>query len=305
MRLGRTAVVFFVALGGAFGCNAYPTLRPVTVDCTADSAYDVQYIYTFDTVSTTNFYGSGDHLDADVSSMPVIQPLTDGARCGSSNALLLHSEHNNDWGSLFGIYSFGPRDESAYQGLSFWARSPGNTSKTFTILLDDKNTENLAQPAICGLDGGTPPPTPVDSGTVVCKNYCMPDGGTGGVSYAVDQNGQIVGGATMNAPPADACGNGYYFVAQITSDWQFYTFPFTAFNQLPQPNLVPNAHFPDTESTPGTHLLTSALMGLTFRMPPEANMDLWLSHLGFYRAKVGAGGGGDGAVDAPKDVSGQ
>jgi hypothetical protein len=303
MSFRRTSEVFLFALGGAFGCNAYPTLRPVPVDCTADAAYDIQYIYTFDTVASTNFYGSGDHLDADVSTAPVIQPLTDGPRCGSTNALLLHTDHNDDWGSLFGIYSFGPRPESAYQGLSFWARSPGNTSKAFTVLLDDTNTENLAQPAMCSLDAGTPP-SPVDGGSAVCKNYCMPDGGTGGASYAINTlTGQPIGGVTTNAPPPDACGNSYYVVAQVTSGWQFYTFPFTAFRQLAEPNRVPNANFPDTESTPGTHLLTSALMGLTFRMPPEADMNLWLSHLGFYRPKVG--GGGDGAVDAPKDVTGQ
>jgi len=280
---------------GAFGCNAYPTLKNVPIDCNAESAYEFQYIYTFDTTAATTFFGSGDHNDADVSAMPAVQPLTDGARCGSTNALLLHTNHNNDWGSLFGIYSFGSKDESAYQGLSFWARSPGNTSKAFTVLLDDSNTINLTTPAVCSLDGGTPPPSPVDSGTVVCKNYCMPDGGTGGVSYGVDpMTGLPVGGATTNAPPADACGNQYYVVAQVTAGWQFYAFPFSEFRQLAEPNRVPNGHF--TGTAPGMELLTSALMGLTFRMPPEADMNLWLSHLGFYRKKTG----GDGGADAPQ-----
>lgn len=303
MSVGRTSVglALFLALAGTLGCNAYPTLKPVPPDCSADLGYDFQYVYTFDAVSSTNFYGSGDHPDADVSVAPTVQSLTDGARCGSTTALLLHTEHNNDWGSLFGIYSFGPRDESPYEGLSFWARSPGNTSKSFTVLLDDTNTENLATPANCSLDAGTPP-SPVDSGSVVCKNYCMPDGGTGGVSYGYDPStGLTVGGATTNAPPADACGNSYYVLAQVTTGWQFYTFPFAQFRQLAEPNRVPNSHFTDTGSVPGTELLTSALMGLTFRMPPESDMNLWLSHLGFYRKKVA----GDGAVDAPADATGQ
>jgi hypothetical protein len=285
------------ALGGALGCNAYPTLKNVPIDCTADSAYEFQYIYTFDTTDPTNFFGSGDHpSDADATTMP--EPITDGARCGSTSALVLHTDHNNDWGSLFGIYSFGPKNAAAYEGLSFWARAPGNTSKGLTILLDDTNTENLAMPATCSLDAGAPP-SPVDGGSIVCKNYCMPDGGTGGVSYTVDQNGQVVvGGATTNAPPADACGNQFSVVAQVTAGWQFYTFPFAKFLQLREPNKVPNSHFPDPKASPGTFLLTSALMGLTFRMPPEADMDLWLSHLGFYRKKTG----GDGAVDAPQDA---
>ncbi len=303
MSVGRTSVgLALLALGGAFGCNAYPTLKNVPIDCNADSAYDFQYIYSFDTTTASlQFYGSGDHPDADVSTTPIVQPLTDGARCGSTTALLLHSYHNDDWGSLFGIYAFGPRDESAYQGLSFWARSPGNTTKAFTALLDDTNTENLAMPATCSLDAGTAP-SPVDGGSVVCKNYCMPDGGTSGVGYGIDTTtGLPIGGATTTAPPADACGNSYYVVPQVTSGWQFYTFPFTEFRQLAEPNRVPNAHFPGTESSPGTHLLTSALMGLTFRMPPEADMNLWLSHLGFYRKKTG----GDAGVDTPQDGRGQ
>jgi hypothetical protein len=304
MSLGRKAVVFFLALCGALGCNAYPTLKNVPTDCNADSAYDFQYIYSFDTTTASiQFYGSGDHPDADVSTMPMVQPLTDGARCGSTNALLLHSNHNDDWGSLFGIYAFGPRDESAYQGLSFWARSPGNTSKGFTVLLDDTNTENLTTPAVCSLDAGTPP-SPVDGGSVVCKNYCMPDGGTGGSAYAIDPTTNLpVGGATSTAPPPDACGNSYYVVTQVTAGWQFYTFPFTEFHQLAQPNMVGalNTVFTNKGSSPGTHLLTSALMGLTFRMPPEANMNLWLSHLGFYRKKTV----GDAGVDTPQDGRGQ
>src|SRR5665213_2210038 len=209
-----------------------------------------------------------------------------------------HTDHNNDWGSLFGIYGFGPRDESAYDGLSFWARAPGDTTKAFTILLDDTNTENLAMPANCSTDAGTTS-SPTDAGAAVCKNYCMPDGGTGGATPYIDSlTGMVVGGTTSAAPPADACGNEYYVVAQVTGGWQFYTFPFANFRQLAEPNRVPNAHLTETGNlAPLTYLLTSALMGLTFRMPPEADMNLWLSHLGFYRPKAG----GDGAVDAPKD----
>lgn len=302
MSLGRPSGVFFAAICGALGCSAYPTLKPVPIDCTADAPYDIQYIYTFDTTAGTNFFGSGDN-PADGSSTTMPEALTDGDRCGSTSALVLHTAHNNDWGSLFGIYNFGPRDESAYEGLAFWARAPGNTSKAFTVSFDDTNTQNLAQPAICSLDAGTPPPPPVDSGTVVCKNYCMPDGGTGGVSYGRDpMTGLPVGGATTSAPPADACGNSYYVVAQVTAGWQFYTFPFVNFRQLPQPNRVPNAHFTDPGNLePANGLLTSALMGLTFRMPPEADMNLWLSHLGFYRKKTVD----DAGVDTPQDGRGQ
>jgi hypothetical protein len=291
-----------VALGGAaaasaVGCTAYSTAKNIPINCSAESAYDIQPIYTFDTTAAVNFYGSGDHPDADVSY--AVDPLTDGARCGSTSALVLHTDHNNNWGSLFGIYSFGPKDASAFQGLSFWARAPGNTTKAFTVLLDDTNTVNPNMPAVCNIDGGV---TPVDSGSAVCKNYCT-DGGIGGGqgTYTDPTTGTVVSGATSSAPPPDACGNSYGAVLQITSGWQFYTMPFGEFHQAAQPNRVPNMHFTSEGSISGTGLLTSALMGFTIRMPAEADMNLDLSHLGFYRPKTK----GDGAIDAPQDARGQ
>jgi hypothetical protein len=293
--LGGTALV---VVSGAVGCTAYSTVKNVPIDCAAESAYDIEYIYTFDTTAAVNFYGSGDHPDADVG--VAVDPLTDGARCGSTSALLLHSDHNNNWGSLFGIYSFGPKDASAYQGVSFWARAPGNTTKAFTVLFDDTNTSNPNMPAVCNVDGGTTP-APVDSGSNVCKNYCT-DGGVGGQgTYTDPMTGTVVSGATSSAPPPDACGNEYGAVLQVTSGWQFYTMPFGEFHQAAQPNRVPNAHFSNAGSVPGTDLLTSALMGFTIRMPAEADINLYLSHLGFYRPKTK----GDGAIDAPQDVRGQ
>jgi hypothetical protein len=292
-----SAALGSAAMASVVGCTSYSTLKPFVIDCSAEAAYDVQYIYTFDsTTATINFYGSGDHPDASVSAQ--VEPLTDGARCGSASALVLHSFHNDDWGSLFGIYSFGPRDESAYQGLSFWARAPGNTTKSFTVLFDDTNTENTTTPAVCNVDAAMPP-SAVDSGSEVCKNYCT-DGGMGMQgTYTDPATGTVVGGATNSAPPPDSCGNEFGTVLQVTGNWQFYTLPFGDFHQAAQPNRVPNAHFTDVGSAPGTYLLTSALMNLVFRMPSEADINLELSHLGFYRPKAAS----DGAVDAPRDAN--
>jgi hypothetical protein len=60
---------------------------------------------------------------------------------------------------------------------------------------------------------------------------------------------------------------------------------------------VANDVLTKTGSAPGTTLLTSTLVNLTLRIPKEANLELWIDNLGFYRKK-GLASGNDGGVDA-------
>jgi hypothetical protein len=218
----------FLFMGGALGCTAYPTLKDMPLDCSADSGYELQTIDNYEMVGAANLWDSGDTTTANVS--VAVESLTDGTRCGSTAALVIRSVHNNDWGSLFGFNNFGPRDESAYEGLSFWARAPGNTTKGFTMLLDDPNTASS---------------TAVTSN---CKLYQTADGGTGGPTMTVydPSTGMAISGSTTAAPPPDACGNSYSVVAVLTTDWRFYTFPFATFLQTAMPNRVPNSSLSQT-----------------------------------------------------------
>jgi len=106
-----------------------------------------------------------------------------------------------------------------------------------------------------------------------------------------------ISGTTMQAPPADACGNAYFLVATVTADWRLYTFPFGMFQQGNMPNRVPNGVFKMVGSVPGTALLTTKLTNFTLRMPKEATVELWIDNLSFYRKK-GAATGSDGGADA-------
>jgi hypothetical protein len=293
MDLKRTS--FCIVLGFAAGCTAYPTLKSLPVDCTVENRYEFQTVDTFETVGPASGAGiwmSGDTVTADISAE--VDPL-DVPRCGSTAALVLRSVHNNDWGSLFGDYAFpGPvgRDESMYEGLSFWARAPGNTTKNFTILLGDPNTNCLGtadtMTGVC--------PSPPGS---YCKTYATPDAGTGAPTGTLydPSTGMAISGTTTASPPADACGNGYSAVGVVTTDWQLYTIPFGNFQQGTMPNRVPNAVLTKVGNVPGTGLLTSALLVFTLRMPKEANMELWIDNLGFYRKK-GLADGNDGGADA-------
>ena len=282
--------------GGALGCTSYSTLKAPVIDCTSDSAYSFLTVDTYDMAgASTSWYSAADNTTTELPTVGV-ENMPDGPRCNSSAALVLRSTHHNDWGSLFGLAGFGPRDASAYDGVAFWARAPGNRTKGFTVLLDDLNTNNLLTPPTCGVDAGTTA-GPVDSGMgEMCKNYCTFDGGTGSPQQTVDpMTGMVIGGATTAAPPPDACGNDYSAVQVVSSDWRFYTIPFEKFQQAYMPNRVPNASLKITGSVVGNGLRTAALTLLVIRFPKEADAELWIDNLSFYRTKTA---GSDGGSDA-------
>jgi hypothetical protein len=289
MSFARASLLWLAGVSALAGCRAYSTTVELPVDCSATDAYDFMSIDPFDTGESPPWFGAGDALCSDGGGVydptPPIMAI-EGGRCGSDAALVLRSSGCNDWGALYGDYNFAPKDASAWEGISFWARAPGETAKGFTLVLGDKNTS-----------------TPTMSVPVTnCKDYG--DAGVssgGGVPVTTDSTGNIIsGGTTGPQPPPDACGQSYNAVFTVTTDWRFYTIPFTAFTQPASPNRVPNAALTETGNVPGTGLLTSALMNLTFRMSKESRAELWLDDLSFYRAKGWSGWppNGGAAADA-------
>jgi hypothetical protein len=255
-----------LALSGTFACSSYQTMVDVPVDCSIESDYEIGVLDAAETLGQVNWWGSGDDSPGKIVEVDV-QPIEGEGRCGSKAATVLRTAHNNDWGSLFGYNNFGPADKSAYDGMSFWARSPGNTSKGFTILLDDLNTA-----ATTGSN---------------CVDY--------GTSSSSDQTGQITGpngetistsGSASFAGYPEQCGNSYTTTMSVTGEWAFYTIPFSQFQQAATPNRVPNAFLTEVGPSPGTALLTNKLVNLIIRMPKEANIELWLDNLAFYRLKA-------------------
>jgi hypothetical protein len=278
------AGVLLIGLGGTVGCQAYPTQKDVPLNCAVEGGYDLLSVNTFEVVgpATADVWNQPDPtVDAGVGNAGLtvdVEAIGGAGRCGSMAALVIRAFHNNDWGSLVGYNNFGPRDESAYEGMSFWARSSG--SKTFTISLDDGNT--------------TAPTATVPSN---CKDYA--DGGVAGAGTGttVDQNGNVISGVVGAAPLPDQCGNSYTYNAVVSADWAFHTVPFGLFKQTNTPNRVPNEALTDAGSVPGTGILTSDLRNLVFRLPKESDMELSLDNLGFYRKK-GSAAGADAGVDA-------
>jgi hypothetical protein len=287
------------ALCGAAGCSTYSTYRPVSIDCTADSGYDL------DPVDMSSAFTYGDTTTGAVITAAVT-PLPDNPRCANASALLITAHRFNDWGAATGFYAFGPadptdptmakrltRNESAYTGVSFWARAPGATGKSFTIVLDDFNTADPT-PLAAGSSDPTTDPDPMDSN---CIGYATPDGGMQNVTIYDPATGMVLSSGSTTVTALNACGNAYQVIPTVANDWAFYTIPFGQFHQTAQPNRVPNDKLTETGTAPGTSLLTSKLRNFLIRIPKATDMELWIDNLGFYRKK-GSVVGADGGTDA-------
>lgn len=288
-RRGARAAVVMLALGATTGCTAYATRKVIPVDCSVQNGYQFDSIQSY--LSMYVFNSPDGTPDASMNAS--IQTIPDGPLCGDTTALLAVANHNNDWGSLFGFYQFPPKDESTMEGVSFWARAPGNSGKAFTLLMDDSNTHDAKVMCPTGpSDAGLVLPPPPDSG-IACTTYCSRDGGAGALPPVYDSmTGAPISSGTLTAPmAANSCGNDYQVIVEVTSDWQFYTIPFAQFQQQNQPNKVPNALF-SAGMVPGTSLVTSAINNMTFRFPKESAEELWIDRLAFYRHGAGDGGTG-------------
>jgi hypothetical protein len=281
------AGALMLAFGGGVGCTAYPTLKSFSppVDCSVNDAYEFKPIDTFETPGPAPLWTSFDCSGGAAMSATEVA-LPNGGQCGSTTALEITASNNDQWGSLAGYNNFGPRDGSAYQGISFWARAAAGTSESFTITLDDPNTAQYGMPA-----------------TGNCTVYPTVDAGCGmaaGGSTIVDPStGAVLGsGVTTNPPLPDACGNSYQTLVSVTNDWQLYTIPYGRFQQGLMPNKVggPNVKLTETGYAAGTTLIPSQLLNLGLRMQKAVVMDLWIDNLSFYRPKgwVPPDGGVDG-----------
>jgi hypothetical protein len=282
---GALLFALVLALVGAAGCTAYSTYKNLPVDCTVQNAYDLDNIDT-----EFNMTWSSSDSTTDAAPKPDLETIP-GGLCGDTTALVARGGYYNDWGSLFGFYSFGNKNESTREGLSFWARAPGDSGKGLTILMDDVNSYDPY--VTCPVDAGaTILPPPPDSG-VYCTTHCTYDAGTGGTGTVLDQNGNILSSGVLTTPPQpNQCGNDYQVQLSLTSDWRFYTIPFSQFQQTKNPNMVPNDVFTEIGSAPGTRLVTSAILNMIFRLPRNAAYELWFDRLSFYRKKAP----GDGRV---------
>lgn len=268
---------------------------PSTIDCSQADSYDI--IETYSLTTTPTWYQYGDTTPGAVETpgtvlvdggypIPWTEAIENGGLCGSQVALVLQSEGFHDYGSGFGDYDPGSLltaclfpdgatgancsyDASAYQGIAFWARSPGNHTKSVTVELADGNsydspsalTQCLYQTNFIDSGGLAGQPTMV---------VVSPTGvsGTGTTT---------TGGSGQQLPPG-TCGNNFVYPLVTSDDWQLYKIPFSAFYQTATPNKEPKGFDPST------------FFWLGMIVPKEAQLELWIDGLGFYPKKQAGGG---------------
>jgi hypothetical protein len=271
----------------AAACSASPR-SPVPLDCHQGDGYEFNVVESYEPGSisaTPQWYSYGDSTPDASHTMQVgsgipPEPIPDG-RCGSTFALVLRSQGHTDYGSGFGMfeYSGSPNntyqgnDESAWEGVSFWARSPGETDKAFTFNLNDRTSST--DPDNARLDANGAEITYDDGGT---EHYCY-------VPPATAAAGQICTvDPTTNQPNCgipgtdvrhDQCGNPFTTVVMTTTDWHLYLLPWSALQQKADSRR--QAHGIDTTS----------VWGVTIAFPKEARAELWFDDYGFYRKARG------------------
>jgi hypothetical protein len=277
----------------ASGCGQAAKREPPPFDCTADDKFQLTPPPSSGLAITTEdfesggatWYGYGDATPGathtyqiDGGSFPT-EPIP-GGRCGSQMALVLRSQGHSDYGSGFGDYHpfdddfsrTGPANATDWEGIAFWARSPGDTDKSVWLSWSDVTVD--AEGGYCisawnrvsvlgayvGAAASVEAGVDEDSGAfpvgASVAAFLGPDGGAA---------------ADSGIAPEKACGNGFRRLLTTTEDWQFYALPFESFHQDPLPTLIP------------TGIDRSTLYRLTIQVPKEARLELWIDDLGLYQ----------------------
>ncbi len=156
-------------------------------------------------------------------------------------------------------------DGSQFEGIAFWARTPGASNHSVTLSLNNADTAVQSPTASCFMprvpaSRCTPAPTDATAGL-----------GAAVVDY---QSGTATaGGVPARIPEPGECGNAFQQVLTTTPDWQFYTLPFDTFYQLPYPNRIASGFD------------SSSLLQIAVVFPREVRTELWIANIRFYRKK--------------------
>jgi hypothetical protein len=159
-------------------------------------------------------------------------------------------------------------DGSQFEGIAFWARTPGASNHSVTLSLNNADTAVQSSTGYCYLprvpaSRCTPAPTDATAGL-----------GAAVVDY---QSGTATaGGVPTRIPEQGECGNAFQRVLTTTPDWQFYTLPFDTFYQLPYPNRIASGFD------------SSTLLQIAVVFPREVRTELWIANFRFYRRKGAA-----------------
>ncbi len=300
MAMTRIASLVCSAALLAAGCATKPRTATSTVDCAQGDAYEFLSPAIFDfTAAEPGWFqyadatpgGSPDLTDPTVSSNIRSVVLDPPGRCGDTNIIKLQASGHNFYGTGFGDYFHNDQGSRAhgagYDGISLWARSPGNTDKTFLLSVDDGQTIVLRPPAVDG--GGLPGPLPGDQdldgdgfigpGDIVRGTRCRLPPTQTLVRVACYSSATLPPAAATRVPEPDECGNQFHAYVTTTDDWQLFLLPWDELVQWPCPNRLSGGIDP------------ADIAGFTITFIQGSTYDLWLDNIAFYRRRLDAGSG--------------
>ncbi|MGC4091415.1 MAG: hypothetical protein QM756_26755 [Polyangiaceae bacterium] len=267
MRRLSSSLTFLSALcvAALLGACSSNKRAPIPLDCSVLDDYELKPNTFFNdtkwfSASDQSRYPDGGRSVANWKSPYAIDP----AVCGLTEGLQFVSYGNHDWGSALGKYGYeaqlpDTRDASAYDGLSFWAKS--SFDRSFAITLADSESISIMTPADAGgcvpqtVDAGDP--RAIDAGIKV--EFPNPD------FYASDNTG---------LPVANGCGNAWTAQLVTTDRWEFYTMPWQAFVQL---TLDARVRYEGIDK--------ENILSINIRAPKDSNVDTVFANFAWYRQK--------------------
>jgi hypothetical protein len=282
MMRRTTSALCFGLLLFACGCSAVSPRPKKALDCSVKDAYDFSNIFNFAN-GTSNWYQFADSTPggvpdvADAGSNVLVANVEAPGDCGDPGdlgALELKAYGHNFYGTGFGDYQHNNSSSHAigtgYDGISFWARSPGDTDKTFMLYVDDGRTIVLTPDAT---DGG---PT-LGPGDTVPGSYCQlpPPQSLG--TPACYYGGALPPAMATRVPQASECGNQFHTYVTTTADWQLYLIPWTELVQWPCPNRLDGG------------IDIGDIRQIEIKFLQGTNYDLWLDNIEFYRPRIDGG----------------
>lgn len=279
---------------GTLGCGEDWPREAASVDCSAGDAYEFSNISDF-TSGDSGWFLYADRTpggvpNAAAGSNVLIQQVDPPGRCGDTGMVELRAYGHNEYGVGFGDWAHNAEISRAngtgYDGISFWARSPGNTDKTFMLYVDDGRT--IVFPPAPPEGGGLPEATSADrdldgdgfvgAGDVARGTRCRlpPDASLS--RPACYYGGSLPPATATRVPEPDECGNQFHTYVTTTEDWQLYLLPWSQLKQWPCPNRLDGGIDP------------ADIAQLQIKLVQGSNYDIWLDNIAFYRRRADAGG---------------
>jgi hypothetical protein len=289
MAMDRTtSTLVAVLMLGALGCSDGERRADDAVDCSLTDPYEFANISDF-TGGDSGWFLYADNTpggvpDARLGSNVEVKPIPAPGRCGDPGMLELRAYGHNEYGAGFGDWAHNAELNRAhgedYEGISFWARSPGATDKTFMLDVDDGRTivfppvPPSATPDDRDLDGDGI----IGAGDIARGTRCRlpPDQALGRV--ACYYGGVLPPASPTRVPAPDECGNQFHTYVTTTDRWQLFLIPWAELQQWPCPNRLAGGIDP------------ADVAGFQIKLAQGTNYDIWLDNIAFYRRRADAGG---------------